>query len=87
MKIDFSDLISLQSMNRCLGFLFSQPKTYIRIVLRVVTADATQCKRFSQAYCELETYALVHLFIQETAVFVHHRVITKEIRDLHRVMN
>ena len=45
------------------------------IVLRTVTVDAPQCKSFSQAYYELETYALVHLFIQETTVFVHFRVL------------
>ena len=43
------------------------------IVLRAVTANATQWKSFSQAYCEPETYALVHLSIQEAAVFVHRR--------------
>ena len=70
MKFNFSELISIESMNTCLGFLFSQPKTYIRIVLRAVTADATQCKSSSQAYCESETYALVHLSLEGTIVFV-----------------
>ena len=42
---------------------------------KAITANATQCKSFSQAYCELETYALVHLSIQEAAVFVHYRVL------------
>ena len=41
---------------------------------RAVTADAHQCKSSSQAYYELETYAIVHLSIQEADVFVHHRV-------------
>ena len=36
---------------------------------------ATLCKSFSQAYCEPETYALVHLSLQEAAVFVHRRVL------------
>ena len=31
-------------------------------------------KGFHKAYCEPETYALVHYSIQETTVFVHHRV-------------
>ena len=62
-------------MYRCLGFIFSQPKTYIRIILRAVTADAPQCKSFSQAYCEPETYALVHLSFQEAATFVRRRVL------------
>ena len=75
MKISFSDLILLQSMYRCLGFIFSQPKMYIRIILRAVTADAPQCKSFSQAYCKLETYALVHLSLEEVTVFVHCRVL------------
>ena len=44
-------------------------------VLRAVTADATQYKSFSQAYCEPETYALVHLSIQEAAAFVRRRVL------------
>ena len=45
------------------------------IVLRAVTIDAPQCKSFLQAYYEPETYALIHLFIQETTVFVHRRVL------------
>ena len=32
-------------------------------------------KSFSQAYCKSETYALIHLSIQEAAVFVHHKVL------------
>ena len=40
-----------------------------------LTADATQCKSFSRAYCESKTYALVHLSIQEVDVFVHHRIL------------
>ena len=61
-------------MYRSLGYLILQPQTYIRIVLRTVTADASQCKSFSQAYCEPEKYALAHLSLQEAAVFVHRRV-------------
>ena len=45
------------------------------IVLRDITANATQCKSFSQAYCEPETYVLVRLSIQEAALFVHRRVL------------
>ena len=45
------------------------------IVLKAITVDATQCKNFSQAFCEPETYALVHLSIQEAVMFVHHRVL------------
>ena len=41
----------------------------------VVTVNATQYKSFSQAYCELKTYALVYLSIQEAIVFVHRRVL------------
>ena len=40
-----------------------------------VITDATQCKKFSQAYCELEIYALIHLSIQELAMFVYRRVL------------
>ena len=40
-----------------------------------LTTDATQCKSFSQAYCESEVYALVHLSIQEVVVFVHRKVL------------
>ena len=32
-------------------------------------------KNISQAYCESETYALIHLSIQEAAMFVHCRVL------------
>ena len=57
------------------GFSFlTTLNIYIRIVLRAVTTDATQCKSFSQAYCEPKTYALVHLSLEESAVFVYHRV-------------
>ena len=45
------------------------------IVLRAVTIDAPQCKSFLQAYYEPETYALVHLSIQEAVLFVHRRVL------------
>ena len=41
----------------------------------VITTDAPQRKSLSQAYCESETYALVHLSLQEAVVFVHHRVL------------
>ena len=75
MKIIFSNLISLQSMDTCLGFLLLQPYTYIKIILRAITDDATKCKGFSQVYCELETCALVHLPLQEAVVFVRHRVL------------
>ena len=37
--------------------------------------DTTQCKSFSQVYCKLETYAIVHFSIQEAAVFVCRRVL------------
>ena len=48
--------------------------------------NATQCKSFSQAYCELETYALVHFSLQKVAVFVYCRVfVIKLLYDLHRV--
>ena len=45
------------------------------IVLRAITDDATQAKVFHKVYCELETYALVYLPLQEAAVFVHRRVL------------
>ena len=32
-------------------------------------------KVFHKAYCQLETYALVHISLEEAAVFVHHRVL------------
>ena len=57
------------------GFSFLTILNIYKDVLRAITVDATQCKSFSQAYCELETYALVHLSIQEAAVFVHYRVL------------
>ena len=45
------------------------------IVLRAVTANATQCKSILETYCKPKTYALVHLSIQEAIVFVHCRVL------------
>ena len=41
----------------------------------VITTDAPQRKSFSQAYCEPEIYALIHLSLQEAAVFVYRRVL------------
>ena len=35
----------------------------------------TLMQKFLQAYCELETYALIHLSIQEAIMFVHRRVL------------
>ena len=32
-------------------------------------------KVFQKAYCEPETYALVHFSLEEAAVFVHNRVL------------
>ena len=57
------------------GFSFLTTLNIYRIVLRAVTADIPQCKSFSQAYCELKTYALIHLSLQEVVVFVHRRVL------------
>ena len=45
------------------------------IVLKAVIGDVPQCKSFSQAYYEPETYALIHLSFQEVVVFVHRRVL------------
>ena len=44
------------------------------IVLRAVIAYTTQCKSFLQAYCEPEIYALIHISIQEAAMFVHREI-------------
>ena len=57
------------------GLSFLTTLNIYKDFLRAVTANATQCKSFSQAYCELETYALVHLSLQEVVVFVHCRVL------------
>ena len=52
MKISFSKLISLQSMNTCLGFLFSQPYTYIRIILRAIKGCAGVKQSCVHANCD-----------------------------------
>ena len=43
-KLKFSNLISHISLSICVGFLFSQPQTYIRIILRVVTGMQLDAK-------------------------------------------
>ena len=50
-------------------FLFSQPKTYIKIILRVVKGDT---KGFIDAYCDRRQFALVHLSLEEAAAFVRY---------------
>ena len=75
MKFSFLDLISLQSVNRYLGILFLITLNIYKDYFKGITADATQCKIFSQEYFEPETYTLVHLSIQEAVVFVYHRVL------------
>ena len=57
------------------GLSFLTTLNIISIVLRAITADAVQCKSFSQTYCELKTYTLVHLSLEKGAVFVHRRVL------------
>ena len=75
MKINFSELILLQTMNRYLGILFLITLNIYKDYFKGITADATQCKIFSQEYFEPERYTLVHLSIQEAVVFVYHRVL------------
>ena len=66
-------------MYTCLGFLFSQPQTYIRIILRAITNDASECnlmQRFftSILWPEIE-FTLVHLSFEEAIVLVHRWVL------------
>ena len=49
MKLRFSSLFFIQSMIICLGFLFSQPQTYIRIILRAFKGD-TSCTSVEQNF-------------------------------------
>ena len=74
-KINFLDLVSCISMCMCLGFPFSQPQTYIRIILRVISVDETRWKGFMQAYYDQRQFALVYLSLEEVAAFVHCRVL------------
>ena len=50
-EVQFFELIFNQSMNVCLDFLFSQPETYIRIILRAIKCD-TSCTRAQFHKCK-----------------------------------
>ena len=49
MKNRFFNSIFIQSVGTCLGFLFSQPQTYIMIILRTVKGD-TSCTSIEQSF-------------------------------------
>ena len=51
----------------CVGFIFSQPYTYI---LRAVYGDTTWCKVIIHSNCDQRQFALVHLSLEEVAAFV-----------------
>ena len=69
----------------CVGFLFIQIYTYIRIILRVVKGDATWCKVIIHSNCDRRQFSLIHFSLKEATAFVRQGFVTKELLDLHRV--
>ena len=75
MKNKIPVLFWIQSVIMCLSFLFSQPWTYKRIILRAVKVF-TSCTKFVQAICDRRhSFALVHHSCEEVVVYVHRRVL------------
>ena len=72
MKLNFSELFFTHIQAMCLGFLLSQPWTYIRIILRAVIR---LLHLLLQAYYDRRQFSLVHHSLEETAVFVRRRVL------------
>ena len=56
----------------CLGFLFSQPYTYIRVILKAIIR---LLNLLLHACCDQRQYALVHLSLEEATTFVRRRVL------------
>ena len=71
MKFRFTDLVSRIFMCICVGFLFSQLYTYIRIILKTIKGDATWCKVIIHSNYDRRQFALNHLSLKEAVVFVH----------------
>ena len=67
MKFKFPDMFFTYIQAICVGFLFSQSYTYIRIILRAIKGDA---KGFIDAYCDQIQSALVHISLEEAVAFV-----------------
>ena len=70
MKFKFPNPISRISMCICVGFLFLQIYTYIRIILRVVKGDATWCKVIIHSNCDRRQFSLIHFSLKEATAFV-----------------
>ena len=66
-KISFSDQFFMHIQVMCLGFLFSQLQTYIRIILKVIIR---LLHLLLQAYRDQRQFALVHFSLEKTFVFV-----------------
>ena len=84
MKFKFPNLISRISMCICVGFLFLQIYTYIRIILRVVKGDATWCKVIIHSNCDRRQFAFIFLLKKLLRLYAK-GFVTKELLDLHRV--
>ena len=67
MKFKFPDMFLTYIQVICVGFLFSQSYTYIRIILRAIKGDA---KGFIDAYCDQIQSALIHISLEEAVAFV-----------------
>ena len=72
-KFRFPDLIFTHIQVICVGFLFSQPWTYIRIILRAIKGDVTWFKVIIHSNCDQRQFALVYLSLKEAIVFVRQR--------------
>ena len=69
-KFRFLDLFSTHIQAICVGFIFSKPYTYIRIILRALKDDTTWCKVIIHSNCDWRQFALVHLSLEEAVEFV-----------------
>ena len=72
MKFRFPDLFFMHIQAMCLGFLFSQPQTYIWIILRAVML---LLHLQLHAYCDQRQFALVHISLKEATMFIRHTVL------------
>ena len=87
MKFSFSELISLQSMSMCLGFFFLTTLNiyYFKGCKRLHKYETKFCS--CKLWPEAE-FALVHLSLEEAAVFVHLRILwPRSFVIFHHVMN
>ena len=67
------------------GLSFLTTLNIYKDCFRAITANATQCKSFSQAYCKPETCLNSSFYSRSCCVYTLQGFVTKEFRDLHRI--